>query len=99
LGVQLIPFVVRGPDDFEGAFRAMTKERANGLFMRLQAFVYSAHFKRVVELTIKNRLPSISSPTSVVSHAVCTLSKTALAVIPAEAGIQNSSEFLDSGSR
>jgi putative ABC transport system substrate-binding protein len=64
LGVQLIPFVVRGPDDLEGAFRAMTKERANGLFMRLQAFVYSAHFKRIAELTIKNRLPSISSPTS-----------------------------------
>ena len=64
LGVQLIPFVVRGPDDFEVAFRAMTKERANGLFMRLQAFVYSAHFKRVAELTMKNRLPSISAASS-----------------------------------
>jgi hypothetical protein len=33
-----------------------------------------------------------------VSHAVCPLSKTALVVIPAKAGIQNSSEFQDFGS-
>ena len=32
------------------------------------------------------------------SHAVCTLSKTALVVIPAHAGIQRSFEALDSGS-
>jgi hypothetical protein len=32
-----------------------------------------------------------------VSHVVCTLSETALAVIPAEAGIQNSSNSLDPG--
>jgi len=59
LGVQLIPMVVRGPDDFEGAFRAMTKERADGLISRLSSSGYSAHFKRIAELTTKNRLPSI----------------------------------------
>jgi putative tryptophan/tyrosine transport system substrate-binding protein len=59
LGVQLIPLVVRGVDDFEGAFRAMTKERADGLINRLPSSGYSAHFKRVAELTMKNRLPSI----------------------------------------
>jgi putative ABC transport system substrate-binding protein len=61
LGVQIIPVVVRGPDDFEGAFRAMTKERANGLIMRLPSSIYFAYFKRVAELTMKNRLPSIST--------------------------------------
>ena len=39
------------------------------------------------------------SQPSVVSHAVCTLCKTALVVIPAKAGIQNFLKFLDSGSR
>jgi putative ABC transport system substrate-binding protein len=63
LGVQLIPVVVRGPDDVEDAFRAMTKERVNGLLVRL-AFVYSDHVKRVAELAMKNRLPSISIATS-----------------------------------
>src|SRR5215510_6614226 len=61
LGVQLIPVVVRGPDDFEGAFRSMTKERTNGLVNRLPSSVYSPHFKRLAELAMKNRLPSIHS--------------------------------------
>jgi putative tryptophan/tyrosine transport system substrate-binding protein len=64
LGVQIIPVVVRGPDDIEGAFRAMTKERVNGLVMRLPRSAYFAHFKRVAELTVKNRLPSISTGSS-----------------------------------
>jgi putative ABC transport system substrate-binding protein len=61
LGIQLIPVVVQGSDDFEGAFRATTKERANGLVIRLDPTLYSAHYKRVAELTMKNRLPSISN--------------------------------------
>jgi len=58
LGVQLVPVRVQGPDDFEDAFRSMTKERANGLVIRLLPNTYSVRFKRVAELTIKNRLPS-----------------------------------------
>jgi putative tryptophan/tyrosine transport system substrate-binding protein len=61
LGVQIIPVVVRGPDDIDGAFRAMTKERINGLVMRLPRSAYFTHFKRVAELTMKNRLPAIST--------------------------------------
>ena len=60
LGVQLVPVVVQGPDDLEGAFRAMTKERANGVIIRLLPNIYSVPFKRVADLTIKNRLPSIA---------------------------------------
>jgi len=63
LGVQLIDRQVRGPDDLDDAFRAMTKERANGLLMRLPGSIYSASFKRVAELTTKGRLPSISTAT------------------------------------
>jgi putative ABC transport system substrate-binding protein len=64
LGVQLIPVVVQGPDDIEGAFLAMGKERVNGLVMRLPASGYSTHYKRVAELTMKNRLPAISTQTT-----------------------------------
>jgi len=60
LGVQLIPVVVQGPDDYEDAFRSMTKERANGVFIRLLPSTYSVPFKRVADLSMKNRLPSIS---------------------------------------
>ena len=60
LGVQLIPVVVQGPDDIDDAFRAIGKERINGLVMRLPPSGYSTHFKRVAELTMKNRLPSIA---------------------------------------
>src|SRR5215468_3012135 len=56
LGMQLVPVMVQGPDDFEGAFRSMTKERANGLIIRLLPNVYSVPFKRVADLTIKNHL-------------------------------------------
>jgi putative ABC transport system substrate-binding protein len=61
LGVELMPIAVRGPEDIEEAFRAMTKARANGLIMRLPTSFYSAHFKRVAELTIKSRLPAITT--------------------------------------
>jgi putative ABC transport system substrate-binding protein len=64
LGVKIISLVFRGPEDFEDAFRSATKERANGLIDRLGPTVSSAERKRVVELTVKNRLPTISAFTS-----------------------------------
>jgi len=60
MGVQLVRVGGQGPDDIDDAFRAITKERANGLLMRLQPSLFSAHYKRVAEFTIKNRLPSIA---------------------------------------
>jgi putative ABC transport system substrate-binding protein len=60
MGVQLVRVPVQSPDDIEGAFRLITKERANGLLMRLQPSIYSAHYKRTAELTASSRLPSIS---------------------------------------
>src|SRR5215470_8356163 len=61
LGVQLVPVKIHGADDLEDAFRAMTKERVNGLIMRLLPNTYSVSLKRVANLTMKNHLPSISS--------------------------------------
>jgi putative tryptophan/tyrosine transport system substrate-binding protein len=60
MGVQLVRVRVQGPDDIDGAFRVITKERANGLVMRLQTSLFSAHYKRVAGLTASSRLPSIS---------------------------------------
>jgi putative ABC transport system substrate-binding protein len=60
LKLQLLSLPIRGPEEIEGAFRAMSKEQSNGLLVRLPARYYSAHLKRVAELSVKNRLPSIS---------------------------------------
>jgi len=59
LGVQLVSVVVQGQEDLERAFRTITNERANGVFVRLLQNP-SVPFKRVADLTIKNRLPSIA---------------------------------------
>jgi putative ABC transport system substrate-binding protein len=63
LGIKIIPVKFRGPEDLEDAFRFATKERANGLLIRLGTAASSADLKRVAELTVKNRLPAISSST------------------------------------
>jgi putative ABC transport system substrate-binding protein len=61
LKVQLRRFPVRGPEDFESIFRVADKERAQALLMRLPAFLYSSHYTRLVDLTVKNRLPAMST--------------------------------------
>jgi putative ABC transport system substrate-binding protein len=61
LGVKLIPMVVRAPEDFEGAFRAMTKERADAFINRLPAATYVDHFKELAELTLKHHRPAIGT--------------------------------------
>ena len=53
MGVQLVRVGVQGPDDIDDAFRAITKERANGLLMRLQPSLFSAHYKRVAGSQLK----------------------------------------------
>ena len=64
LGIQLLPPLVKVADDIDDAFRAITKERANGLLMRLQPSLFSAHYKRVAELSVSSRLPSIATTKS-----------------------------------
>jgi putative ABC transport system substrate-binding protein len=57
--VQLIRFPVRGPDDYPGIFRAVSKEQASALVVRIPARAPIAHRKQFVELAAKNRLPAI----------------------------------------
>ena len=50
---------VRAPNaDFEGAFQAATKGRVNSVLTLTNAFI-SRHAKRIADLAIKNRLPSM----------------------------------------
>ena len=56
LRVEVQSLEVKGPDDFEGAFQAATKKRAQALIVGGGGF-FSAHQKRIVELAAKGRLP------------------------------------------
>jgi putative ABC transport system substrate-binding protein len=58
LRVGLQSLGVKGPDDFEGAFQAATKKRAQALMLGGGGF-FGAHHKRLVELAAKNRLPGM----------------------------------------
>jgi putative tryptophan/tyrosine transport system substrate-binding protein len=60
LKVQLLPFSVRGPEDYEDIFRFATKERANGLLSRLPpASTSSTERKQLADLAAKNHLPAM----------------------------------------
>jgi putative ABC transport system substrate-binding protein len=58
LGLQLLLVDARGPEEFDRAFATMTKERVGALFVVTDP-AYIPHRKRLIELTRKNRLPSI----------------------------------------
>jgi putative ABC transport system substrate-binding protein len=58
LGLQVQSLEVRGPNDFESAFRAATKKRA-GALLTLTDTLTSFHQRQVVDLAAKSRLPSI----------------------------------------
>jgi putative ABC transport system substrate-binding protein len=58
LKLQLQPLAVRGPNpDFEGV-QAAAKGRASALFT-VSGGLFNPHIKRIMDLAIKNRLPSI----------------------------------------
>jgi ABC-type uncharacterized transport system substrate-binding protein len=59
LKIPLQSLEVRGPNpDFEGAFRAAAKGRANALIM-IRSPLLTRHQKQIADLAIKNRLPSM----------------------------------------
>jgi putative ABC transport system substrate-binding protein len=60
LRVELQPFEARSLADFDGAFTAMSAKRAGALLI-LGDVLFTAHRKRLVELSGKNRLPAIYS--------------------------------------
>ena len=61
LGVQLIPLVVKEPNELEGALTGVLKKRPNGLLSRLGPNFFPAQHKRLAEFAGKNRMPTISS--------------------------------------
>jgi putative tryptophan/tyrosine transport system substrate-binding protein len=58
LGLTLQPLEVREPDQFEAAFAAMTRERANALF-GVPGVLTFEHRKTVVDLAAKSRIPTM----------------------------------------
>ncbi len=59
LGLRLVPVEVRSPDDFAGAFSAMTRERPEALHLLGDPLILG-HRRQVVEFATKHRLPIIS---------------------------------------
>ena len=60
-GMQIQPLVIGGPEEIEGAFSAMIRERAGALIVQ-PTFItyYSEQSRRVVDLAAKNRLATVS---------------------------------------
>jgi putative ABC transport system substrate-binding protein len=59
LSVALLRFHARGPADLDGAFAAMAKESVDALAVIEDAILVPSN-KRIAELAVKQRLPSIS---------------------------------------
>ena len=59
LGVALLRFHARGPADLDGAFAAMAKDSVDALAVIEDAILIPSS-KRIAELAVKQRLPSIS---------------------------------------
>jgi putative tryptophan/tyrosine transport system substrate-binding protein len=59
LGIEIVPFEVRGPTDFGGAVAAAVRERVGGLIAAgSPSFIRYRH--QIAELLTKHRLPGIS---------------------------------------
>jgi putative tryptophan/tyrosine transport system substrate-binding protein len=56
--VTLQPYRLRGPEELEGAFAAMTKARAEALLVVPSPF-FNNHAQRIVDLAAQSRLPAI----------------------------------------
>jgi len=58
LGLQRQLLEVRGPDELEGAFAAMTRERANALLVQVDV-IFALHAQRIADLAAKHRMPAM----------------------------------------
>jgi putative ABC transport system substrate-binding protein len=61
IGVRLQPLLVIGPEEFEAAFAAMIRERADGLIVQP---LFLGHRAKLVELAVRHRLPMIADQPS-----------------------------------
>ena len=57
LGVQLQLLEARGPNEFDGAFAAMAKERVGALLV-LSDSMFNSHRTRIADLAARSRLPA-----------------------------------------
>src|SRR4029453_1644409 len=57
LGVQLQLLEARGPNEFDGAFAAMAKERVGALLVLSDA-IFGSHRTRLADLAARSRLPA-----------------------------------------
>jgi len=58
-GVRIQPVGVAAADDFDNAFSAMVRERAEALFVLQTSFFAGPLVSRIVELAAKHRLPAV----------------------------------------
>jgi ABC-type uncharacterized transport system substrate-binding protein len=65
LDMTLQPVEIRGPDDFDPAFSAMARERADGLIAFSDPLIVF-HGRRIADLATKSRLPAMYSSREVV---------------------------------
>ena len=60
LRIRLQQVEARGPEEFDGAFAAMARERADALLVAGSS-TFLAHRARIAELAVKGRLPTMYS--------------------------------------
>jgi putative ABC transport system substrate-binding protein len=65
LGITLQSVEIRGSDDFDSAFSAMTRERAEALIAFSDPLIVF-HGRRITDLAAKNRLPAVYASREVV---------------------------------
>jgi putative tryptophan/tyrosine transport system substrate-binding protein len=59
LGLTVRPWEVRAADDFEKVFAALNKQRPDGLYVPGGGQLINANRKRIADLALKSRLPSV----------------------------------------
>ena len=65
LGITPQSVEIRGPDDFDGAFSAITRERA-GALVTFSDPLFLLHRRRIADLAAKNHLPAVYASREVV---------------------------------
>jgi putative tryptophan/tyrosine transport system substrate-binding protein len=60
LGLKIQPLVVKGPEEFEGAFSAMKRERAGALVVHPLFITGGGYGPRIADLAARNHLPTMS---------------------------------------
>jgi len=60
LNLRLLVFTVRAPADFDGAFQAAVRARAEAVHIN-ETSMLTAHRAKLAELAVRNRLPAVGS--------------------------------------